>query len=634
MPKELIEEISPTDSVNVFHLSTKEIEALKRARWRARTDFFYLANVILGKDLICPEFNGPLVKRLQQFTPPNEQQYNENDRWTSDGWIYKPIYDKPTQLPGKRRTLIIDFRSSLKTTCNCECHSIQWVLNFPLVCIAIFQYKLEKAESILSSIKQHFLFNSRFRALFPEYCPPPDKLKDFGTKSKFSLYNINQLRKTARREDTFMTAALEAGLAGYHFEVMKFSDIVDPENSENVDQCVKTIHKFGQSLNLLVSPSYWVDVEGTRYHFEDLYGKIIRDWKQDVADKGGPEHTIWNIYTRGIFKPDIPEDEVQFLPHELEVEDKLVNGKRVPYDFPDRLNEKRFPLEELEFYEKSDPTNFHAQMKNVPYGGRGGLLDFKLVTDKATGKMDVINIISGADYDKFPKAYTVLSVDPAETTNERSNYTAMIFAGIDRDGRTYVEQIIHGKWDPTGVTDKILWACDKLTPDVLLMEEVSATRNMLPGIRREWERFPHRHHQPVVKFNKRDKGISKEEKIRLMLHHPYHMGNLRFVKERILPNGYENLVLEMHQFPRGGHDDILDALSEIYAARDWFGEEFARRLPQRPRFIKYTPELQARLIQQKVFGEDFDADTRQENSNVMVLTPSNFSDYLKKVGGL
>ena len=71
-----------------------------------------------------------------------------------------------------------------------------------------------------------------------------------------------------------------------------------------------------------------------------------------------------------------------------EVEDLLVNGKRVPYDFPDRLNEKRFPLQELEYYEKNDPTNFWAQMKNVPMGGRGGIMDFKLNLDKATGKLD------------------------------------------------------------------------------------------------------------------------------------------------------------------------------------------------------------------------------------------------------
>jgi len=632
MPNNIVEEIDPNTSINAHDLGAKEIEQLRDARWRARHDFFFLANTVLGKDLICPEFNGNLVNLLQKFPKPSEVQAKMNDRWTSDGWKYTPLIPRMTELPGKRRKLILDFRSSLKTSCNCEVHSIQWSLNYPLACIAIFQYKLEKAESILSSIKQHFLYNARFRALFPELCPPPDKLKDFGTKSKFSLYNINEIRKTARREDTFMTAALEAGLAGYHFEIMKFSDVVDPENSENLDQCAKTIHKFGQSLNLLVSPAYWLDVEGTRYHHGDLYGKLIQDWKQDRADRGD-DNTIWDVYTRGIFKPNIPENNLKYLPHELEVEDLLVNGKRVPYDFPDRLNEKRFPLQELEYYEKNDPTNFWAQMKNVPMGGRGGIMDFKLNLDKATGKLDTLNIISKKDYERFPKAYSVLSVDPAETTNERSNYTAMVYATVDRDGRTYIEQIIHGKWDPTGVSDKILWACDRFKPEVLLMEEVSATRNMLPGIKRAWDHDPQRHHIPTVKFNKRDTKVKKEEKIRLMLHHPYHMGNLKFVKEMILPNGWENLVMEMQQFPRGLHDDILDALAEIYAARDWFGQEFARRITS-PHKIKWTPELQQKLLEEKIWGESIEEETARNNSGNYVLTPQNFTDYLRKVGGL
>ena len=212
MPNNIVEEIDPNTSINAHDLGAKEIEQLREARWRARHDFFFLANTVLGKDLICPEFNGNLVNLLQKFPKPSEVQAKMNDRWTSDGWKYTPLIPRMTELPGKRRKLILDFRSSLKTSCNCEVHSIQWSLNYPLACIAIFQYKLEKAESILSSIKQHFLYNARFRALFPELCPPPDKLKDFGTKSKFSLYNINEIRKTARREDTFMTAALEAVL--------------------------------------------------------------------------------------------------------------------------------------------------------------------------------------------------------------------------------------------------------------------------------------------------------------------------------------------------------------------------------------------------------------------------------------
>lgn len=91
--------------------------------------------------------------------------------------------------------------------------------------------------------------------------------------------------------------------------------------------------------------------------------------------------------------------------------------------------------------------------------------------------------------------------------------------------------------------------------------------------------------------------------------------------------------MEMQQFPRGLHDDILDALAEIYAARDWFGQEFARRITS-PHQIKWTPELQQKLLEEKIWGESIEEETARNNSGNYVLTPQNFTDYLRKVGGL
>lgn len=576
MPKD--NRVKKEGYANIHSLSPEQIDRIREARWRCRTDLLYLARDILKKDRVSAEFNGPLIDRLQKFPKPTPEQAVLHDRWTSDGWQYKPLIPDLADLPGKRRQLFIDFRSSYKTTINCECHTIQWLLNYPDICIAIFQYKLEKAESILKAIKEHFLNNKKFRALFPELCPVENATK-FGNAGQFSVANATKIRKSPRREDSVMAAALEAGLAGYHFEVMKFSDVVDTENSETEEQCLKTITKFGQAKYLLVDPALnWITVEGTRYHFKDLYGKIIEDQVEEVRDFGGDlTKSAWDIYCRGIFKVRHNDADMKFIPEELKMIPILdENGKRIPWDVP--TEPKRFPLEGLEREERIDPANFSAQMRNVPFSGRQGITDFEVVVDPITSEKSIPkrNVVPLSEFDRFPTAYTVVSVDPAETTTERSNYTAIVVAKFDRHGRVYIVDIIHGKWNPTDVAKKILETTQKYCPEYLCLEEVSATRNLLPYIEREWALFPHRYWRPTVKMNKRDTKVKKEEKIRLCLHSPYETGDLRFVRELIPPIAWHNLVLEFDQFPKGGQDDILDALAEIYASRTWFGQEYAR----------------------------------------------------------
>ena len=82
MPNNIVEEIDPNTSINAHDLGAKEIEQLRDARWRARHDFFFLANTVLGKDLICPEFNGNLVNLLQKFTICEEIPESEWDKRT------------------------------------------------------------------------------------------------------------------------------------------------------------------------------------------------------------------------------------------------------------------------------------------------------------------------------------------------------------------------------------------------------------------------------------------------------------------------------------------------------------------------------------------------------------------------
>ncbi len=96
-----------------------------------------------------------------------------------------------------------------------------------------------------------------------------------------------------------MTGSIDKGSAGYHFDVMKFSDIVEENNVRTKEQIFQVNYAFEMAENLSIRPDGWIDVEGTRYSSSDVYGKII-DREEERRKEGKPK--IWNVYARGCYK--------------------------------------------------------------------------------------------------------------------------------------------------------------------------------------------------------------------------------------------------------------------------------------------------------------------------------------------
>lgn len=298
---------------NLHQLSTGELYALRMARWKARTDLEYLAHDILGYKDVCKAVNGPVLDILQKFPLAPEATLFEHERFDRGNVVYKPLTPM-YNLPSGRRVLILDPRSFLKTTINAQSHTIQWILNYPGIALQIIQSNSQKAEDILREIKRHFQSNLKFRALFPDYCPQK-KVFDWGTQAYCDIPNRGD--NVEARQHTIMTGSIDKGSAGYHFDVMKFSDIVEPNNVKTPEQIRAVIDAFAMMENLLVRPDGWIDVEGTRYDFSDLYGEIIK------AEKERPlEEREWRIHVRGVYKKDTssiggaPE---RFTPDELDL---------------------------------------------------------------------------------------------------------------------------------------------------------------------------------------------------------------------------------------------------------------------------------------------------------------------------
>lgn len=528
-----------------------KLARLALARWKARTNLYWLATDVLGYKDISWDVHYPVLNILQKFPapPPAERDQYDHVDWTRTN--YRP-YVPLRELDGPRRRLILDPRGMFKTTINVVCHTVQWILNYPDIAVLIVHAKQEVAEDILGEIKAHFQSNRILRELFPEFCPPENK-RDFGTRQKFTVPCRTQSGKK-RKEPTVGIASIDTAVAGYHFDVIKFTDVVCLENSGTKEQLAKVAYSFGMYRNVLVKPTDWIDVEGTRYHFQDLYGRIIdSELKKPAAERR------WSIHIRGIYKKDTKGKPYTFTPEEMAECDYLRDeaGRYISW-FP-----AWFPVEEMESERKDAATGeflFASQRLNNPVD----------TSDEKPFPVKLLRWKSRADMARVPIAYYTTTVDTGETAKATSDPTAIVTCGWDGNGRCYVVDIRHGKMLPDQIINELFLVYVKYQPVTIRIEETGFVRGLKPSIRRREDLagvyLP-------FDFIPRDNQVAKQERILNTLQPWYRRGEIIFCDDLACREAIEQ---ELTRFP-AGRDDIMDALADQFQSRDWFGRNHVRK---------------------------------------------------------
>jgi len=557
-------------TINLKTAPPELVEELRETRWRCRTDLKFLCNYVLGMPDVSEEVHRPVLDHLQQFPLPSRERQLECDRIVNGRWEYTPAQDI-LDLPGERRMLLLDSRGFLKSSINCVAHTVQWIINYPDIAIMIMQANGDKANMVVSEIKQTFVGNDRFRAIFPELCPTK-RVWEWGRADSFTVedkrFGNPRGGLKQHKEPTVMATSIERGLSGIHVDVIKCSDIVDPGNING--EGLQTIKKnFFLARNLLVAPQYWIDVEGTRYHFDDLYGRII-----DMESEKTKELREWKLFIRGATKRDWggkPErfDSMDFL-QKPEVLDK--NG------YPESRWPGRFSNKYLHTMKLDDPLGYATQQQQDPRPGGVALFPVDHQFPKWISPQDFINHVRISHYE--------ISVDTAETTGKRSDYTSIVVAGWSNSGKCYIVEIVHGRFLPSDLVDRLVKLCKKYQSRLrsLKIEETGFVRGLMPSLRRIMDTsgvfIP-------VDTIKRDNQEAKVERIANTLQPWYVRGDIIFVDG--MPNGMSkedheeywaktkaHLLRELREFPSGKHDDILDSMSDLFQNKNWFGRETAR----------------------------------------------------------
>lgn len=510
-------------------------------KWRhlSRTDMFFLMHNVLDYPLPSPEVHGPIVDgQLQKFKGGTDYCNPK----TGELMKYEPECDL-WELEGPRKTLTLDPRGTFKTTVVTMSHSIQWVLNYYDIRILISMAIDKQNRAVLKEIKAHFQFNPKFRVLFPELCPPAKRANDFGTAEGFT---IPSRKRKAMKEPTIHTCSIGSVIAGFHYEIIKCSDLVDKENVKTEESILRTIDHYGY-MNPMLEPSPlgdgqrgWLDVEGTRYDFSDLYG-TIQDGERDKP----PEKRAYSILIRSgkstepicISKPG---GEFKEFPE---------NGKAL---YPDR-----WPLEELERLEQ-DPTVgpwiTSCQWYNNPLPPKGGL---------AT-REDLERLFIPLELIKRIRLYEHVTIDLAgmEEARTGTDFTSILHGGFDRDGRMYGKEIYYGRFTPFEVIN-LIFLLYKENPNILKfkIEKEAHARVLLPFLAREEQKrgiFI-----PIVPVPV-DTTRSKKEKLRAL--QPWYERG--FIRMSEIISCKVQYIAEVTRFPKYAHDHILDCLRMMLEERD------------------------------------------------------------------
>jgi predicted phage terminase large subunit-like protein len=149
--------------------------------------------------------------------------------------------------------------------------------------------------------------------------------------------------------------------------------------------------------------------------------------------------------------------------------------------------------------------------------------------------------------------YNFAFIDPAISEEEGADYTALVVVSVDKNQQWYCRHTSRQRINPSKIIDLMFAVNEQWHPKVIGVEDVAFQRAI---IHFGFEEMKRRGVQLPLQGVKRSGDKTKEMRI-LSLVPRFEWGTL------LLTQGCHDLEQELAEFPFGGHDDVLDALSSI-----------------------------------------------------------------------
>lgn len=198
-------------------------------------------------------------------------------------------------------------------------------------------------------------------------------------------------------------------------------------------------------------------------------------------------------------------------------------------------------------------------------------------------------------YSELPKRHnTFLFIDPAISKADSADFTGVVVVHVDVQGRWYVSFARRYKISPTEIVDLVFKLHEQFSPNVIGIEAVAYQKALFYFINEEMRRrnvlLPLKDVVPPTTKTKEARILSLVPRIE--------WGHMHFNQ------GLQDLELEMMQFPRGVHDDLIDSLASIeYIASTPAPErqELKELGPHHPDYEKYWLQQHIKHLKEKEY---------------------------------
>lgn len=316
----------------------------------------------------------------------------------------------------------LTFKSSILT----QGYALWQIVRNPNIRILIYSDTLLKAQGFLRGIKVHLQGDSG-RGLFKSH---------IGNYVNDECWTNNSIvinkRIIGAVEPTVDTSGIDSSKVAMHYDLIIFDDIVCDTNVTNINQMNRVYDCYKNSLSLLSRAGHHILI-GTRWHYNDMYGRLIADNKT-TDEFGIIKRSAKEVRVDGglIFDNIGPESLTSEYLKKLEEKIGSYMASCLYYNEPVDNEESLFKHENFAFYGRL------AESTNPLYTG------------------------------KYENLFITCTVDPAGMGEDKTGATVI---GTDNEMKMYVLDTLNKHLQPSQIVDWIINTNYKYRIKILGVEE-------------------------------------------------------------------------------------------------------------------------------------------------------------------
>lgn len=462
-----------------------------------------------------------LTTKLKEMA---ERQEVQTDFWTfctkAMGFedLYEPLHRPLCDLISNKRVkriLCLLPRGHFKTTIISICYPLYLLVNDPDERISLCSSTSQKAEENLEEV-----IDRAGRDLFQYFCgdrlgPPPSWVK-------CSRIQVRVPRSGSTTGPSIAAFGVESAEVGRHFSTMLLDDIVGQAEVNTVQTRDNVWLWFGRSLSVL-DPGSRMIILGTRWHFDDVYSRIITNLESYTNDEkvqlmdGKELAQKWWIERRSVIE-----------------DDELI--------FPTRFT--RGELEEIKKIQ-GDYT-FSCFYYNDPVGEHSNPFDIR--------RFEWVDYPT--DDTQKDQNYTHILVDPALSSEAWAANSGIVVYDSHPNRTHTVIEAIREKLHPDELVAKIFTLAKEYQATRVAIEDEAYQKSLVHWIRQQMPQHGFAFNVVPVKIPRNVKKYARFEALQPFIHN----GLIKF--KRDMP-GKADLLEEFEQYPKGSTDDLIAAMAML-----------------------------------------------------------------------